>query len=60
MKNKKPDNIRVHVTPKLNDYAVIIDGEEEGKYNTIQEISEKCIEALGKGAKQIHIKEVKK
>lgn len=56
---KKPDNIEIKVTPKPKEYAVIIDGVLEGRYNTIQEISEKAIEAIGKEATTIYIKEVK-
>lgn len=57
---KKPNNIEINVTPKLADHRVIVDKKEIGSYNTIQEISEIVIEALGKNAKKIHIEEVGK
>lgn len=57
---KKPNNIEINVTPKLSDHRVIVDKKEIGSYNTIQEISEIVIEALGKNAKKIHIEEVGK
>ena len=57
---KKPNNIEINVTPKLPDHRVIVDKKEIGSYNTIQEISEIVIEALGKNAKRIHIEEVGK
>lgn len=43
---------------KIPEHEIIVDGECIGSYNTIQEISEKTIESLGKGAKQIYIEEV--
>lgn len=57
---KKPNNIEINVTPKLADHRVIVDKKEVGSYNTIQEISEIVVEALGKNAKKIHIEEVGK
>ena len=55
---KRPDNIKINVSPKPKEYKVIIDGVQVGRYNTIQEISEKAIEGLGKHAKKIYIEEV--
>jgi hypothetical protein len=57
---KKPNNIEINVSPKLADHRVVVDKKEVGSYNTIQEISEIVIEALGKNAKKIHIEEVGK
>lgn len=57
---KKPNNIKINVSPKLADHKVIVDKEEIGSYNTIQEISEVVIAALGKNAKKIYIEEVGK
>lgn len=57
---KRISNIEINVSPKLADHRVIVDKKEIGAYNTIQEISEVVIEALGKKAKKIHIEEVGK
>lgn len=43
-----------------HDVLIVVDGVYIASCNTIQEVSEKVIEALGKGAKQITIKEVRK
>lgn len=54
---RRVTNIEINVSPKLADHKVIVDKKEIGSYNTIQEISEIVIEALGKNAKKINIEE---